>query len=288
MPDQELALGPPQRWLGRSSYILSLLTIIALVGFKFLSFSSEPDHPASTALDTIQAAVPHSHSPTPDARLVVVSQKTFTNEPLPTGISIADASGEETVTLLGLADGFELSLGTSRGSGGWLLAARELDQAFVGPTKDFVGSLDVTVHLRSAAGRLLDSKTTQFEWVAKDDNQELSLQAERREPAPLVQPRDPAELALLIERGEALLRHGDIASARLLLKRAAIEGSAQAAFELGTTFDPAFLSRLSVFGVDPDEAQARDWYERASKLGSIEASVQLKRLAGDNASDGLH
>jgi hypothetical protein len=288
MPDQEPALGPPQRWFGRSSYILSLLTILALVGFNFLAFHGEPDHLASAALGTIQLPTPQSHSPAPETRLVVVSQKAFTNEPLPTGISLMDASGEETVTLLGLADGFELSLGTSRGPGAWLLSARELDQAFVGPTKDFVGNLDITVQLRSGAGQLLDSKTIQFEWVAKDDNQEQKLQAESREPAPLVQPRDPVDLALLIERGEALLRNGDIVSARLLLKRAAIEGSAQAALRLGMTFDPAFLSRLSVFGVDPDEAQARDWYERASELGSIEASVQLKRLAGDNASDGLH
>jgi TPR repeat protein len=34
-----------------------------------------------------------------------------------------------------------------------------------------------------------------------------------------------------------------------------------------------------VVGFDPDLAQAREWYDRAIKLGSTEASRQLERLA---------
>ena len=74
-------------------------------------------------------------------------------------------------------------------------------------------------------------------------------------------------------------QRGDIASARVSLKRAAIAGNAQAALELGKTFDRAFLAKWGVLGPAADAAQAREWYDRAIKLGSTEASQHLARLA---------
>jgi TPR repeat protein len=63
-----------------------------------------------------------------------------------------------------------------------------------------------------------------------------------------------------------------------LLKRAANAGNAQAALELGMTFDPASLVERGVVGSAPDVAQARAWYERAMELGSTEASRRLEGL----------
>jgi TPR repeat protein len=100
--------------------------------------------------------------------------------------------------------------------------------------------------------------------------------------------RSSAEIAILIECAEGLLRNGDIASARLLLNRAAADGTAQAAFALGRAFDAQFLRRRGALGVDANETQARDWYERASKLGSAEATVHFKRLAAETARDEAH
>jgi TPR repeat protein len=54
-------------------------------------------------------------------------------------------------------------------------------------------------------------------------------------------------------------------------------GNARAAFALGTTFDEAYLTRWGVVGFDADMTQARDWYDRALKLGSFEASRELER-----------
>jgi TPR repeat protein len=65
-----------------------------------------------------------------------------------------------------------------------------------------------------------------------------------------------------------------------LLKRAAGTGNAQAALELGMTFDPVLLAKWGFPGFYPDVAQAREWYDRAIKLGSTEASRHLERLAG--------
>jgi hypothetical protein len=92
---------------------------------------------------------------------------------------------------------------------------------------------------------------------------------------------DDAEIAILIERGNDFLKNGDFASARLLLRRAADGGSADAAMALATTFDPVVLARLGAIGAAPDIAKAREWYQRAVDLGSTAASRQLAKLAAD-------
>jgi hypothetical protein len=89
---------------------------------------------------------------------------------------------------------------------------------------------------------------------------------------------DNADIAAMIKRGKDILASGDIISARLLLRRAADTGSAEAALALGATFDPAVIRRLGVIGMTPDIAQARQWYQRAADLGSASATGQLARL----------
>lgn len=90
---------------------------------------------------------------------------------------------------------------------------------------------------------------------------------------------DSEEIAILIKRGKDLLADGDLAAARLLLRRAAEAGSADGALTLGTTFDPAVLQRLGAIGAMADLAKARQWYQRAAELGSSAASQKLAGLA---------
>jgi hypothetical protein len=90
---------------------------------------------------------------------------------------------------------------------------------------------------------------------------------------------DDEEISTLIKRGQDFVRNHDFASARLLLKRAAEAGSAAAALSLGETFDPLVLQQFHEIGVQPDLAQARDWYERAARLGSDAASQRLAKFA---------
>jgi hypothetical protein len=92
---------------------------------------------------------------------------------------------------------------------------------------------------------------------------------------------DDAEIAILIERGKDFLDNGDFASARLLLRRAADGGSADAAMALATTFDPVVLAHLGAIGATADIAKAREWYQRAVDLGSTAASQQLAKLAAE-------
>ena len=90
---------------------------------------------------------------------------------------------------------------------------------------------------------------------------------------------DSDELAMLLSRAQDFLQSGDLASARLLLRRAAQAGDANAALMLGATFDPFFVHAAGVIGIAPSIAQARQWYEKAAELGSEVATERLARLA---------
>jgi TPR repeat protein len=91
---------------------------------------------------------------------------------------------------------------------------------------------------------------------------------------------DDDAIARLLDRSKTFLNSGDLASARLLLERAAEAGNANAALMLGETFDPHFLQVLGAVGMNPDAARARQWYEKAAALGSNSASQRLEALNG--------
>jgi hypothetical protein len=102
-------------------------------------------------------------------------------------------------------------------------------------------------------------------------------------PAELSEPpsqRQPAseELTVLLKRGKDLIATGDLAAARLMLRRAADANNAEAALALGATYDPLVLRQLKVYGFTPDAAMARSWYEKAAKLGSSAAPRRLEIL----------
>jgi hypothetical protein len=90
---------------------------------------------------------------------------------------------------------------------------------------------------------------------------------------------DSDEVATLFKRGKQALADGDLAAARLLLRRAADGGSADAAFAMGTTFDPVVLRRIHAVGAESDSAKAHEWYEKAAQLGSVAATEQLARVS---------
>jgi TPR repeat protein len=142
--------------------------------------------------------------------------------------------------------------------------------------------MDAAVDLRSANDRLVDSQVVRLEWIQKKPDVRPAPGPRRDPLAPsaAITPLDPEEIATLVKRGHELLKTGDIASARLVLRRAANAGNAPAALALGATFDQAFLAELGVLGFAADMAQARAWYQRALELGSAEASRRLDRLAG--------
>ena len=89
---------------------------------------------------------------------------------------------------------------------------------------------------------------------------------------------DGEEVTVLLKQGKDLIADGDIAAARLILKRAADANNAEAALALAATYDPFVLRELKVYGFTPDAALARVWYEKATELGSPAAPRRLEML----------
>ena len=91
---------------------------------------------------------------------------------------------------------------------------------------------------------------------------------------------DREEIAVLVKRGKDFIATGDLAAARLMLRRAAEGNDAEAALTLAATYDPEVLRELKVYGFAADVETARHWYQRAKELGSPEAPRRLEMLAG--------
>ena len=96
--------------------------------------------------------------------------------------------------------------------------------------------------------------------------------------APGARRLDPDEVAGLLKRAKSLLAVGDIASARLLLERAADAQEAEAALMLGTTYDPLIVGNQDMRSIMADPAMARQWYQKAAALGSNDARRRLSEL----------
>ncbi len=92
----------------------------------------------------------------------------------------------------------------------------------------------------------------------------------------------PEEIGLMLKRGEEFIATGDLASARLVLERAARAHDSRAAFALASTYDPAVLEAMQVYGAAGDLELAIMWYERAKQYGSRDAGPRLLALAARN------
>jgi chromosome segregation ATPase len=84
--------------------------------------------------------------------------------------------------------------------------------------------------------------------------------------------------ARLVARGSALVGHGDIGAARLVLERAADMGSAQASFALAETYDPFILRKWGTYGTLADASRARDLYAKAEAGGIKQAKAPFEAL----------
>jgi hypothetical protein len=222
----------------------------------------------------------------PMPRLTVEDRRGIVNQPMGFGVDLKGAAAGSFVLVSGLAPGTRLTAGAPVGQGGWRMTARDLVDAQVVPPKNFAGTMELSVDLRLADDTVADSNVLRLEWVAPPTavadaapappppSARFGLQS-----SPPVRELDRDEVNTLIKRGETFIANGDIAAARLLLRRAAEAGNARAALALGATYDPSVLKQLGVLGAAADIAQARAWYEKASELGSAEAPRRLEQLA---------
>ena len=78
-----------------------------------------------------------------------------------------------------------------------------------------------------------------------------------------------------LEKGDLLLKAGDIISARQFYLRAFELEDAAGAYGVGRTYDPKVYAELNVRGLSPDPEKAKDWYGKAAAAGSAEAAQEL-------------
>ena len=239
--------------------------------------------------DTPQA-LPATPAPAVKAHLVVNGASADSPDQILLGVAAEGAVDGMSAVVGGLVPGTTLTSGKPWGSTGWILPAGELATAYLRPPSTFSGVMEYSVTLQRPDNSVVDRQTMRLEWAApaapSSPNAPIEPTA-MQQPAPPPPPASrtearsltPDEVASMLKRGETLLVEGDIASARLLLQRAAEAQDARAAFTLAASYDPIELKRLGVLGAVPDVTKARDWYERARQFGSREAPKRLELLA---------
>jgi hypothetical protein len=205
--------------------------------------------------------------------LVVTGASADSPEQILLGVSAEGISEGMNAVVGGLVPGTTLTSGRPWGTTGWILPAAELATTHLRPPAGFSGTMEYSVSLQRADNSVIDRQTMRLEWTSPTAQQPApSQQAEARSIS-------PEEVAGMLKRGEELLVQGDIASARLLLQRAADAQDARAALALAASYDPIEMKRLGVYGATSDVAKARDWYEKAKQYGSREAPKRLELLA---------
>jgi hypothetical protein len=249
-------------------------------------------------------------------RLVASDIRGVVGEWVPLNISVDGAMTEGDAIITGFAPGTTLSMGEGYGSNAWRVTVGDLPKLQAHLPQNYSGSMDLVVELRRGDAMVIDRRSIRFE--AANPKLALATMGRPQQPAPVqgigpasiqtpsrsgeetviaALPRnttppaveepaapparqmDPAEIAVLMKRGEELVKTGDLAGARLLLQRAADARHAGAAFALATTYDPIMLKQMPVLGVSGDVKLARQWYERARDLGIREATGRLEALA---------
>ncbi len=101
-------------------------------------------------------------------------------------------------------------------------------------------------------------------------------------PAPdaavIVKPPQSPEVQGLLQKGDVLLKSGDLVMARQFYLRAHDQGAVEGALGVAKTYDPAVFKELDVQGIVPDASQAEQWYRKASLSGLPEAVNALARF----------
>lgn len=255
----------------RVSLVAAFAAIVAF-GVTMLSFSRSGGPVQKPMAPQAREAV---QVPQPQAQLVVADQQAFANEPLSLALDVENAAPDQSLLLNGLARGTTVSAGSAANEFGWWLPLDKIRSLALFAPKNFVGVMNTTVDLIGADKRLLDTRGMQLKWIPREPKPMARPAVAAPRPAPPVEPIDPAMAAMLMQRGRDFLGAGDLSAARVMFRRLADAGMADAALALARTYDPDYLAAHQVVGVRGDRAMARALYQRARDLGSAAAGQLL-------------
>jgi hypothetical protein len=211
-----------------------------------------------------------------------------------------------TIRLSGLPKSAYLSKGTRESDSSWLIKAGEEKGLSLVVPESNANTIDVTV-------AAIETKTGQLAAPPKEMTVALDLPPPVA-PAPDIQPASaPPETAVvvpaatdatpipqplnlrggtlataettlspevqgLIDKGDVLMKAGDLAAARQFYTRAFDLGDGAAALAVAKTYDPQVYADMNVRGMAPDTVKASEWYQKAKAAGVAEAEAALARL----------
>jgi BA14K-like protein len=142
----------PTQALGVSG-VAMLIFAAAVVGF-FVTMSLQPVQRASA--QPSEAPIPR----------LVVHARGIAGEPLPLGLTIEGGADGAVVIVTGLVPGMTLSTGNALGANVWQVPATDLAYTWVGPSKDFVGIVDLVAELHLDGASIIHRQPMRIEWIA--------------------------------------------------------------------------------------------------------------------------
>jgi curved DNA-binding protein CbpA len=302
--------------------VMVMLFITATLIMRGLS-PGENIHASSNggdeALSAIEAREEHAPAAQPEqpahavqstARLILPESVCYTAaaDNMPLGIQVSGPADGLSLEITGLPSGMTILSGRKLGGSRWRILAADIGTATIQPPSGFSGTIDVAVELQRIDDTVVDRGSLHFEWLQKPTVATEQIASADATPAfensvdkaslsslPMGQNtvqdatdsyRDHGPIELLIGQSEKLIAAGDVEAARTLLLSAAEAHDARAALALGATYDPIMLAILQARGVAADISLARDWYEKARKVGSREAQERLDLLVSTKVDRG--
>jgi hypothetical protein len=299
-----------------SAMMFAAVVAYGMTMYASMKSSAPPVRPADYQLAAVAPNVQQSQiaPQAPPPHLIVDDQQAFANEPLSLIVVVQHPQQNAALLLDGLAQGTKLSTGAPVSASSWQVPYDQTQGLNLYAPKDFVGVMNAAVSLLGADKQLLDTQAVQLKWIAREakslPDPAPPQQQQPPQPKPAivasagepgnaglsikpvnpgnagalktfaVKPMDPAEAAMLMQRGRDFLGAGDLSAARVAFSRLADAGVADAALALANTYDPTYLAAHHVMGVQGDRATARALYQRAKELGSAEAAQMLARMTG--------
>ena len=225
------------------------------------------------------------------ARVDVSDASGVLNNPIPLALSAvpADPNMPLALKITGLPGDAYLTQGTEVADGEWLLKPAEIEGVKLVVPQAQSPQIDLAV-------AAVEEKTGVAATPPREMTVELDLSTVTVQPAnappevqtmasaplpqaiPLPQEAENTEAKTLLGKGEALLKTGDLVSARQFFIKAHGMGLADGAFGAGQTYDPVVYSAMNVHGMEPDPDKAREWYDRAVADGHAGAADALEKL----------
>jgi hypothetical protein len=270
---------------------LPSLNNISLASLQSL-FGLGPDQPKTLTV---------INKPVMTAELKVADVAGSVNAPIPLDISAETANAGPPIALKisGLPQDAYLTTGKPTSNGEWMLRPEDLQSAQLVVQRSNTSELGLLV-------TAIDAKTGDMAAPAKTMRVALDLNAVPTpglqpppEPAQVSQPvvtvtpvaAQPdqtlpqavpppmdilkSEASSFLEKGNMLLKAGDIIAARQFYLQAHELQSPEGTFGVGQTYDPKVFAALNVRGLEPDAAKALEWYGKAAAAGHAGASAEL-------------